>query len=256
MDFSDLFKNSFKYPVSNLKNFFIFAVVILVAQILYGIGYYFINNPFGSLFNILGFIVGFFILGYIISVIRRSIYLDNNLPEFDFQEDLMLGLKAIIVEIVYYIIPIIILLVVALLTGLFDLCGMLINSAVYGNSIPESILSNYTISIIFFIIVAIILGVIFTFFNIVGLSRLAKYDSISEALNISQVLRDIKAIGIFDLFAYLIVLILINLIIMIIGGFIAIIPVVGAIIINIIFIPFVYLFTARVFGLIYSEISE
>ena len=149
------------------------------------------------------------------------------------------SIKLWVLSFVYGIIPAIIIFIVAFLVM---------------PSAPTNMNAlNGSMSIIF--IVALILSIIFGLFLFVGILRFANTGSLSEGLSISAVIEDIKAIGIGKLIITYIILAIIAAVILVIGVFIMIIPIVGQIIFFLLILPFTSLALQYGFGLLYSDIA-
>lgn len=74
-------------------------------------------------------------------------------------------------------------------------------------------------------IIAVVLSIVFMLFANIGMARLAKYDDIFEAVNLSKVFKDLKKIGIAKSIGWLIVLMIAGFIIILAGvGISMIIP--------------------------------
>ena len=73
--------------------------------------------------GLIAFILNIFIFGYGVSVTKANIDGATNVPNFDFVKNFVDGIKAIVLYFIYYVIPLIITLIVAAVTGLFTNIG-------------------------------------------------------------------------------------------------------------------------------------
>ena len=113
-------------------------------------------------------------------------------------------------------------------------------------SISNSFLTSMAVTFI----IAVVLSIVFMLFANIGMARLAKYDDIFEAVNLSKVFKDLKKIGIAKSIGWLIVLMIVGFIIILIGvGISMIIPFASFIVLS-----YFYLFYYRCVGLLYSNI--
>ena len=138
MEIMEIIKDSFTFPANNLKALAIYIVITFVLGILaFGGVVTFLGVQSSAVYGILSFIlfiiaiiIGFILAGYEIDIIKTGIDLNEVAPDFDWKNDLIRGIKAIIVAIVYFIIPAIITLIVAFLT---NVPGNIVNVAGYLN---------------------------------------------------------------------------------------------------------------------------
>ena len=217
MEITEIIKESFMFPANNLKALAIYIVITFVLGILaFGGVVTFLGVQSSAVYGILSFIlfiiaiiIGFILAGYEIDIIKTGIDLNEVAPDFDWKNDLIRGIKAIIVAIVYFIIPAIITLIVAFLTnvpgnivnvaGYLNQTTMNANGTVVASStldmVPNSVMSGLIGSLSITLLVAAILFIIFSFVQVMANARLAKTDSLGEALNIPEAVRDIPKIG-------------------------------------------------------------
>ena len=276
MEITEIIKESFIFPANNLKALAIYIAITFVMGILVAGGIFSalgIENS--ALYGILSFIlfiiavlVGFILSGYEIDIIKTGIDLEDLAPDFDWKADLIRGIKAIIVAIVYFIIPAIITLIVAFIT---NVPGNFLNVAQYVNQtavnangtvvansvlemVPKSVMSGLVGSISITLLVAAVLFIIFSFIQVMANSRLASTDSLGEALNIPEAVKDISRIGVGKVLATLILVFIVSLVIgAILSAVYQQVPQLS--ILNIIVTPYLMFFTNRATGLLYSDIA-
>ena len=276
MEITDIIKESFIFPANNLKALAIYIAITFVMGILIAGGIFSalgIQNS--ALYGILSFIlfiiavlVGFILSGYEIDIIKTGIDLEDLAPDFDWKADLIRGIKAIIVAIVYFIIPAIITLIVAFITNVpgnfvnvvqyVNQTAVNANGTVVANSVlemvPDSVMSGLVGSISITLLVAAVLFIIFSFIQVMANSRLANTDSLGEALNIPEAVKDISRIGVGKVLATLILVFIVSLVIgAILSAVYQQVPQLS--ILNIIVTPYLMFFTNRATGLLYSDIA-
>ena len=276
MEITEIIKESFIFPANNLKALAIYIAITFVMGILVAGGIFSalgIENS--ALYGILSFIlfiiavlVGFILSGYEIDIIKTGIDLEDLAPDFDWKADLIRGIKAIIVAIVYFIIPAIITLIVAFITNVpgnivnvtqyINQTAVNANGTVVANSVlemvPDSVMSGLVGSISITLLVAAVMFIIFSFIQVMANSRLANTDSLGEALNIPEAVKDISRIGVGKVLATLIIVFIVSLVIgAILSAVYQQVPQLS--ILNIIVTPYLMFFTNRATGLLYSDIA-
>lgn len=252
MDLSTNLNDSFKYPFIDFEKFLVLGALFLlanIASIASAFGLY--NNPIYTYISvvalILSIIVSLIIGGYALSVTKTASNLSNAVPDLDFVENLVLGIKGAIVAFVYMIIPSAVVIILSVLFGA---------TAIFSGSLDHltsSSASSLIFGIMLIVIAGIILFVLFGIFEVVALGRLAKTDSLGEALTF-EVFEDVKKIGFFKVLGWLILMGLIIGIISFILSFLLIIPFIGIIIFLFLYPPFAVLFSSRSLGLLYSVV--
>ena len=276
MEIIDIIKDSFMFPANNLTALAIYIAITFVIGILAGIG-----AAVGALaansgafvivaaiMFILALVVSFVLAGYEVDIVKTGIDLEDVAPSIDFKNDLVRGIKAIIVAIVYFIIPAIITLIVAFLT---NVPGNVVNVMGYVNQtvansngtvvantvlemVPKDVMGNLVGSLSITLLIALVLFIIFSFFHYMANARLANTDSLGEALNIPEAFRDLSRIGYGKVIA---TVILMAIIVSIITGILSFvygkIPMLS--ILNIIVTPFLMFALNRANGLLYSDIA-
>ena len=263
----DNFKEALVYPTKDYKALLILGVIFIFTGLssIAAAWQIELNATTLSIFGLISFIVSFIIQGYIISVMRESINLNDEIPALDIANNFVDGIKYLVVEIVYYIIPAILVLIVGWLSGTFsavlniveyvgeDVANTTVNATALVNSIPEDYWAALFSGLVITAIFAMILFIIFGLLLQIAMCRLAKYDSIGEALNIKEVIGDIKEIGIGKYIAWYILILIIIMVLAIIMGIISAIPYIGVILGLLVFAPFIALFVSRSIATLYSE---
>ena len=274
MNLSEIFKESFSFSIQNWKKLLIIGVLLFIPSF-FGTLYHQYQNSNVILFvisAILAIIFGLIVEGYTLSVIGDTIKGSDLIPDITLKTNFIGGLKVLVVEIVYAIILAIIFAIILAITGSLKLLPALVtttptatanmtaaaNPAV--NTVAAALPTAGPLVFVGLVLIAII-AIIAMFFMVISTCRLAKTDSIKDALSWSGIIGDIKAIGVGRLIGWYILLIIIvfviTFIVGIIAGLIAVIPIVGAIISAIILAlllaPFLVLFSSRAMGLLYAD---
>ena len=237
MGVGDIIGDALAYPFSNIKALVLYIVLGIIAALIggatilstaaavtsKGLG----GFAFGGL-TIVGLIVFILILflieGYGLDIIKFGIERRTESPGIDFGRQVANAIKLIVVTIVYYIIPAIIILIL----GLF--------------------LKDWILTII-----SIILVIIFALANFMAKCRLAKTDSLGEALAIGEAIGDISRVGLGKIIATVLVIIIILVVVAFVIGLISNLNnAIGSIILGIFAAYFVFFYN-RAIGLLYAE---
>ena len=278
MEIMDIIKEAFIFPSNNLEKLAIYIVLTFVLGLIVAGGVITtvagVNNSsvyliLAAILFIISIIVALIISGYQLAILKSGIDLDDEAPSFDWKNDLITGIKLIIVNIVYMIIPVIIVGIVALIT---NVPGNMVKASqeVAANSANVTAIANSTAPVVANIsdataaafassfaitaIVGLILVIIFAFFLTMGQSRLANTGSLGEALNIPEAARDISRIGVGKVIAVvLLIIVVIGVIQAILGYVYGQVPQLS--LLSIIVTPYLAFFSQRAYGLLYSDIA-
>ncbi|MBQ9160976.1 MAG: DUF4013 domain-containing protein [Methanobrevibacter sp.] len=275
MDVMNIIKDSFVFPSKNIKLLLIFELLSIIAgafsvigTIVYVLG--FITPEcfmWGGIAVIVSMVIGWILSGYLISVIKSGIELDDDVPEFEWWDNFNNGFNYFIVSIVYYIIPAVIVVVVGYLTNIFGNVlavaqeviaqGMNIfmgTTTVFVSEAMAQAMVNLAVSLAITATIAVILFVIFSFLQTIAGARLANTGSLTEALNIFESAKDIKRIGVGKvIILILLVIIIIAVIEAILSAIYSYVPILS--ILSIIITPYLIFFAQRAVGLLYSDIA-
>lgn len=261
MSITDSFKYGFEYARYDYTKLLILGVFFILAElatILAGFG---IDDvTIIAIAFIIGIIFSLIISGYLISVLRESILGTEEIPNFMVKDNFIDGIKYLILQIVYYIIPAIIVTILAS-ASLVSFVGSspinITNASDMTTLFASGAFNNLLYSLGIVLIIAIILFVIFTFFALMGAARFAKTGSLGEGVSFKASYEDIKKIGFGSLLGWIILLFIIAFIFGIIMSIIDLIPYVGTIISALIIAPFLALFVNASLGYLYkNEVLE
>jgi hypothetical protein len=210
-------------------------------------------------------IVSFIVLGYTVDVIKGGTEGDDTLPDFDYVKQFVNGIKAMILDIIYFIIPLVIVIIVASASGLFSSFTKIVYASIdaIGNgasdftaimaTVPKSTMATFTNALTITLIIGIILFVIFSLMSFTAMVRFAKSGSGIEGLRFREILKDMSKIGFIKIIVTLIVIYIIALALSFVLGLIGLIPYIGVFISIFIGAPFIILFSFRAIGLLYAD---
>lgn len=237
MEIGEIISDALVYPLNNIKALVIYVILGIIGAIVGGASIISIASAFsstglgGAAFTGLGIIgvivfilILFLISGYTLDVIKYGIERRDDGPVIDIARQISNAIKLIVVDIVYYIIPVIIIFVL----GLF--------------------LRNWLITII-----SIILFIVFALANFMAKCRLAKSDSLGEALAIGEAIGDISRVGFGKIIATVLVLFIILIVVSVIIAWISgLNNTIGNILLGIFSVYFLFFYN-RAIGLLYSN---
>lgn len=281
MEIMDIIKESFIFPSQNIEKLAIYIVLTFLLGILavggiFGFTLGILNNNYAAIGMIVGailfivvLVLGFIISGYQVSILKSGIDFNEEAPGFDWKNDLITGIKMLVVGIVYMIIPAIVVLIVGLITNVPGQFMEIIkytaasstNATAIANgttsavsAIPNATMAAFGTSIAITAIVALIVFIIFAFLETMGESRLANTGSLGEALNIPEAFRDITRIGVGKVLGVILLVVVIVAVINAILGYVyGQIPQLS--ILSVIVAPYFTFFSQRAKGLLYSDIA-
>ncbi len=277
MEILDIIKDSFIFPSNNLEKLAIYIVLSFVLG-LFAVGgalSIYLASENSSIYFILtailfliALIIGLIITGYQVYIVKSGIDMDDKAPEFDWKNDIVTGIKMIIVNIVYMIIPSILVGIVALIANVpgnvlqmaQEMSANSANVTAVANStsalasVSDATMAAFGTSIAITGMAAVILFIIFAFFLTIAEARLANTGSLGQALNIPEVVRDIPRIGVGKVVAvFILVFVIITVIQTLLSVLSGIVPPLA--IISIIVTPYLAFFSSRATGLLYSDIA-
>ena len=238
MDLGEIFGDALVYPAHNIKSLLIYAILGVIGAIIGGASILSILGAFGTTgwgsfafsgVGIVGVIVFILILfligGYALDIIKFGIERRDDGPGIDFGRQIANAVKLIIVDLVYYVVPAIIVFIL----GIF--------------------LKNWIISII-----SVILFIVFALANFMAKCRLTKTDNIGEALAIGEAIGDISRVGLLKIIATIIIMIIVAIVALIIIGWISRLNgIIGSILLGIFLVYFIFFYN-RAIGLLYSDV--
>jgi len=236
MELGEIISDALVYPFQNIKALVIYAILGIILGIalggtligvLAGAG---ANNVLAVLGSgiigiIIALVLGFFITGYELDIVKHGIERSAAGPDVDFIRQFFNGVKYFVVSIIYMIVPIII------------------------SAILAVVFQHWLSSII-----TLILSIIFGLALMMGQCRLAKTEDLGYALAIGDAIGDISRVGIFKLLALVIIVLVITFILyFIVGAISQWNATVGGVVLGIVGVYLAF-FSARATGLLYSNV--
>lgn len=277
MNITEIIKDAFLFPSKNMERFAVYLVLsvlmtvfILGGTLVYPWGFFNVDNyAIGGIYLVIALVIGFFISGYHLKVIKSGIELDDEVPVFELGENFLGGFEITIISVFYFIIQAFIIAVTTLATNVFGNAiatvqeirlqifnvFFMVNSADIAVDAISNAVFNFIISLAITIAVALIVFLIFSILQSASQARLANTDSLKDALDIFEALKDIKRIGIVKvLLLVLLVLVIISVMATIFIILFNYLPLVVSVI-YIILVPYIALAIQRLIGLAYSDIA-
>lgn len=237
MDLGEILGDAIVYPLHNVKSLVLYVILGIIGAIIGGASVISILGALGttgwtefafsglSIVGVIVFILILFLIGgYTLDIIKFGIERRPDGPGIDIGRQISNTIKLIVVDVVYYVVPAIIVFVL----GLF--------------------LRDWLITII-----SIIIFIVFALANFMAKCRLAKTDSMGEALAIGEAIGDISRVGLFKIIATIIVMLIIAVVAAIIIAWIGNLNnIVGSILLGIFAVYFLFFYN-RAIGLLYSD---
>ena len=232
MSVGDIISDALGYPFRNVKALVIYMILGIIAAIIGGTTVLtfatsmatkgFSSFALGGV-GVVGIIVFilllFLIEGYGLDIVKFGIERRADGPGIDFGRQVSNAVKLLIVSIVYYVVPAVIIFIL----GLF--------------------LRDWIMTII-----SLILVILFALANFMAKCRLAKSDSLGEALAIGEAIGDISRVGLGKLLATVILVVIIAVIIVVLIGIIgSISDIVGDILFGIFLVYLVFFYKLLVY---------
>ena len=274
MEVIDLIKDAFLFPSKNVKVLLIYIILAILVGglsttgiLTYALGFV-VPEGFlwGGLAVVIAMVIGWVMSGYLISVIKSGIDLDDEVPEFVWWDNFITGFDNFIVSIVYFIIPAFIVAVVGYATNIYGnimTVAMAIVAEAQGAYLGTSVIAydaiaqamvNLVFALATTLTVALVLFVIFSFLQTMAEARLANTGSLSEALNVFEAAKDIKRIGIAKvIIVILLIFVVVAVIEMVLSAVYSYVPFLS--ILSVIVGPYLVFFAQRAVGLLYSDIA-
>lgn len=183
-------------------------------------------------------------VGYVLRVMKSTLADFDELPEFDDWGGMLIdGFKVYIVGIVYFIIPIIVILVGVLGSTVAIKSGNITNpSALVGLGLT--------------FVLSIILVIIFGLFARIAIVNMAFYDELGAAFKFGEIIGIISKIGWGKYIIWYIVMGIVTIVIGIIGDILRVIPYIGFIITLLVVYSYLGIFTGRSTALIFKSGDE
>jgi hypothetical protein len=141
MRFSEIFLDGLKYPLKDLKSFFILGIFLFIPLIFWTIIPLFPNEQYTLLLIIISVIawivVSIFSLGYFFSITKNTIEKNENVPRIQPIVNLINGIKLTIVNLVYFIVLSILSIIIFIIPFTF-IPSLTSNSAENASNLTEN----------------------------------------------------------------------------------------------------------------------
>lgn len=266
MNLKEIITDAVKYPLIDTQKFLIFCALTIIMSLSTILpSYGFKNDTASIVLTVVSLIVSVIILGYSVEVIKGGTEMKDTLPDFDYVKQFVIGIKALILNIIYFIIPAFIVLIVASASGLFTSFTKIVYASIEAvandannltmimAAIPQSTMNTFTNALTVTLIAAVILFVLFSLISFTGLVRFAKTGSGTEGLRFKKIFEDMKKIGFAKIICTLIAIYIIAFAMCVVVALIGLIPYIGVFIGIFIAVPFIQLFLYRAIGLLYAD---
>lgn len=238
MNLGDIISEALIYPLHNIKALVLYIVLGIIAAIVGGTSIIAFLTAAGTtgassfaldgvaILGIIVFIILLFLIeGYGLDIVKYGIERRSGTPNIDFARQVSNAIKLLAVDIAYYLIPAVIIFVLGF------------------------IFRDWILTII-----SIILVIVFALANFMARCRLAKTDSLGEALAVGEAIGDISRVGIGKLITTILIIIIIAVAILFVTGLVSRInTILGNVLLGIAMV-YLVLFYHRVIGLLYSEV--
>ena len=244
MDLSKIVFNSIKYPFKNIAKLpIIFVLFILMAIIPIG---KLLDNNYMVLIGVIAFFIFILIVpGFFVGVVKKGSRESAMFPSLNLVNSIYDSIRMWILRIVYMIVPAIVFFIVLSTLGPAGV-----------NFIQTLQIRSFVATFGLIFLVILITYLIFEFLLFFAKARFAYLDSLSEALKIHEVIRDILNIGIFNIIKWLIAMVILMIVISWVSSAVMVIPYVGVLIYICIVIPIMDSISNYSLGMLYSNIDR
>ena len=244
MDFGKIISNSVKYPFRNIKKLpILFILFILISTIPIA---WLSDNKYLLVFGLIALFLFILIVpGYLFSMVQIGLNESSMFPSLSFGDTIRDSIRIWVLRIAYMIVPACVLFIV--------LSTLTMSGA--SLKFDLSILSFlFTVGLL--LIVAIVVYILFEILLFFAKARLAYLNSLTEALKIHEVVRDIKNIGVINIIKWLLFMAVLMVVFTFISTWVMEIPYVGFLIYIGVVIPILESIGNYSLGLLYSNISR
>ncbi len=246
MNIDTIVNDALKYPYQSLEKVLILGAVPLGAMII-ALLLFLLLTFTGSdlalgvgmiLGTILLFISGLFVAGYYIRVIESTLAGEDEVPDFSNWGELLLnGFKLVLVQIVYLLVPIVVIV----------LCSWLVYSSSVFYILLVLMLSSILVLLLLFF---------FGMFLALATAHLAATGSMKEALRFDVIQNMISTIGWGDYILWYLLMVVLVMVAVVFMAFISIIPILGTLVVWILIQPYLEILVARSVALAYQSVNE
>ena len=245
MSLSSIFSDAVEYPLKDYRRLLVVGVVVFVSTLFNSL------NPDNTMLLIVmcifAFFFSFILSGYSLTVIKKGIDHSDEIPDFDFVNNLVDGIKVLITFIAYFIIPMIVAVIVLIFTGIVGLS-----------------IDHLGAAFVFYLVAMFILFFAFSIFWVIAIARFADTGEFGEAFNFGAIIDKAKSIGILQIIGFLIFCFVITLVVLLVVAVILfvvtlftaaiwIIPLIVMAIMTVFVGGYLFLFNYKALGLLYAD---
>jgi len=256
--------DSLKYPLQDKKDLLVIGTIFFIAALinLFFVKIFQVEHTYFLVF--INLVMGFAIFGFLIKIVKFTINDKNSIPIFYFKKNYELGVKAVILKALYFIIPTLIILIIEISVGshlnILNRLSYMIKIILEDSYHPEGPFNAIYVAyitaergLLITPIIGLILFIIFDGMTFMGLGKLAQTGSLKEGLNIKSTYYKLKYFGWKKFTKWYLKFIILSLAFAILSGIIGIIPYVGFFIVSFFITPFYLMFKYREIGEIYVK---
>ena len=152
MNLREIIMDAIKYPINDTRKFLIFCALIILMSLSTVLPSYGLKDgTLSIILSLVTLIVSFIVLGYLIEVLKGGTEGVDTLPDFDYVKHFVIGIKALILDIIYFIIPAVIAIIVASATGLFSSFTEIVYASIdaIGNGASDYLVCHILIDVIY-----------------------------------------------------------------------------------------------------------
>lgn len=237
MEIQEIIMEALHFPFNNITSlavYLVLGIIVALIAILTGVtGMFGISQTSGTItiISLIGIIlcliIYFIINGYELDIIKSGINRSSDAPSIDITRQTLNGVKLFVVQIIYFIIPILITLISAL------------------------VFTKWVTALI-----ACVIFIIFGFIETMGECRLAQTEDLNHALKINEAFGDIQRIGVTKVVVTIIAVAVIYVVITnVFNGIFGFINQDLGTIVSVIVAIYLVFFENRATGLLYSDIN-
>lgn len=252
MDLKNNFKESLFYPIRSYKNFILLGTLFIILDINSIVFFNNLdsNNLVLTIFCILdSVILLILIIGNLISIIKESALTVNHF-DFEWGKKFIIGLKGFLILFLGIIIPLIMFIIVVHITGTGEYYSHMLK--IGASRLTINLTMVFNVNSFISILINIFIVLFFTYFTIISLARLSYTNNLKESINLKNIIKDLKNIGIAHFTLWILIIFALMVIIGIINDNIYYINYIGMIISSYIILPYVVMFLFKSIGNEYS----
>lgn len=250
--------DSIEHPLRNWKQFLILSVLFVVVHFLCTTS---ILGSYSLILFIIGFVIEIILFGYLFSVALETMRSTDKIPQINFVENIVDGIKYFVLAFIFSIIPLAVLFLLFSTSGNTNPLWMIMNLITPNTMILGLVTGEFVETLLYAIISAkyvttytiiFLLGFIFSYPFFMSLTRIIATGKFTEGFKFKKIFKIYKEIG-FPTYTKWFVMIYIYLIVFTgLWALLSLIPG-GDYVAYFIIAPFILLFIGRSIGLLYKQ---